>query len=196
MQYLDWLPILLPDTDFLPFAFAFAWCLSIKIRAFSQSNCWLSAEHSAMIMRLLYSAFNLVSVKYFTLMPSSLLLLSSTALPIWVMQSSKIKVLLQFWLPPPLHLSQNSLNGKCPLQVVSKCLINWGWRWGGGEKSRVFLVASSWRRNTAACWMKVVSRNRHVARSQRTGESGSYASTWAFWVSLFSALSYIRDYHS
>lgn len=29
--------------------------------------------------------------------------------------------------------------------------------------------------------MKVISSDRHVARSQRAGESGGYASSWAFW---------------
>lgn len=81
--------------DFLTFSFAFPCYLSIKSRAFSQCNCWLSAAYPATIMRrLLYSAFNLMSVKYFTLMVS-LLLLFFIALSVWVMQSGKIKVTAQ-----------------------------------------------------------------------------------------------------
>lgn len=117
---LDNIPFSLYD-DFLTFSFAFLCYLSIKSRAFSQCNCWLSAAYPAVIMRrLLYSAFNLVSVKYFTLMVSLLLLLF-IVLSVWVMQSGKIKVLPQIW-----HLqNSNSLSqdGKCHLQAALNCLL-------------------------------------------------------------------------
>ena len=106
--------------DLLTFSFAFPCYWSIKSRAFSQCNCWLSAAYPAMIMRrLLYSAFNLVSVKYFTSMVSLLLLLF-IALSVWVMQSGKIKV-----IPQIQHFRNNSLsqNIKCHLQAVLRCWL-------------------------------------------------------------------------
>ena len=111
---------------------AFLCYLSIKSRAFSQCNCWLSAAYPAMIMRrLLHSAFNLVSVKYFALIVSLLLLLF-IVLSVWVMQWGKIKVIPQIW-----HLQNNSSlsrDGKCHLQAVLSC--SWGPRkWDRGYVS-------------------------------------------------------------
>ena len=136
---LDNIPFSLYD-DFLTFSFAFLCYLSIKSRAFSQCNCWLSAAYPTMIMRrLLYSAFNLVSVKYFTLMVSLLLLLLFIVLSVWVMQSGKIKV-----IPQIRHLQNNnslSQDGKCHLQAVLNCSLGSAkWNW---ECLRLLVVASS-----------------------------------------------------
>lgn len=116
-----------------------------------------------MIMRrLLYSAFNLVSVKYFTWMVSLslLLLLLFTALSVWVMQSGKIKVMPQirhfwnkFW----------SQNGKCHLQAILKC---WSGLYKVGMRN---ILDVAWVQVTESKDFGKSSRGREVCWRQNRG---------------------------